>query len=186
MNTRTDPERRAMTDTLSYPIGRWAPPDQFTGREIDAAVARIAALPGRLRSTVQGLDPVQLATPYRPGGWTVHQLVHHVADSHINAYVRVKLGLTEEEPRITAYDQDAWASLLDVDMVPVTVSLDLVDALHARWSALLGSLTPAQWSRHYLHPENGRQRLDAVAHHYAWHGDHHVAQITALIQRSGW
>lgn len=175
-----------MTDSLSYPIGRWVLPEQLSAREIDAAVARIAALPGRLRAAVQGLDPGQLATPYRPGGWTVRQVVHHVADSHLNAYVRVKLALTEAEPRITAYDQEAWASLLDVDVVPVTVSLDLVDALHTRWRTLLGSLTPAQWSRHYLHPENGRQRLDEVAHHYAWHGDHHVAHITRLHERMGW
>ncbi len=175
-----------MPDSLSYPIGRWSAPDQLTARQLDSAVARIAALPGRLRSTVQGLGPGQLATPYRPGGWTVQQVVHHLADSHIHAYIRTKLALTEAEPRITAYDQEAWASLLDVDVVPVTVSLDLVDALHARWSTLLGSLTPAQWGRHYLHPENGRQRLDAVVHHYAWHGDHHVGHITGLHERMGW
>lgn len=171
---------------LAYPIGHWSAPEQLNGRELDAAVARIAALPGRLRSAIQGLDPGQLATPYRPGGWTVSQVVHHVADSHINAYIRVKLGLTEDEPRITAYDQQAWALLIDVELVPVAVSLDLVESLHARWSTLLGSLTPAQWSRHYLHPENGRQRLDIVIHHYAWHGDHHVAQITRLHERMGW
>lgn len=186
MSTRTESERLAMTDSLSYPIGRWASPDQLTGREIDAAVARIAALPGRLRSAVQGLDPAQLATPYRPGGWTVQQVVHHLADSHINAYIRIKLALTEEEPRITAYNQEAWATLPDVELVPIAVSLGILDGIHARWAALLGSLTPAQWGRRYRHPENGVQQLDIVAHHYAWHGDHHLAHITGLQERMGW
>lgn len=175
-----------MTQSLSYPIGRWTAPASVSAVELAESVARIAALPDRLRVAVGDLDETQLATPYRPGGWTVRQLVHHLADSHLNAYVRIKLGLTEDEPRITAYDQEAWATLPDVELVTITASLGILDGLHARWAALLGALAPAQWQRRYLHPENGVQQLDIVAHHYAWHGDHHLAHITALRERMGW
>lgn len=175
-----------MTDSLSYPIGRWTAPASVAAAELAESVARIAALPDRLRAAVKDLDPPQLATPYRPGGWTVRQLVHHLADSHLNAYVRIKLGVTEDEPRITAYDQEAWATLPDVELVPIAASLGILDGIHARWAALLGALTAAQWQRRYLHPENGVQRLDIVVHHYAWHGNHHLAHISALRERMGW
>lgn len=171
---------------LAYPIGRWTAPDPMTGALLHDAMARIGSLPSRLREAVTGLDEAALATPYRPGGWTVRQVVHHVADSHLNAWVRIRLALTEERPRITAYDQAAWANLPDTAAVPVEASLRLLEGLHARWVALLAALTPAQWQREYDHPENGIQRLDQVVHHYAWHGDHHLAHVTGLRARAGW
>lgn len=175
-----------MSEALSYPIGRWSAPDPMTDALRLDSMARIGSLPSRLREAVQGLDHAQLATPYRPGGWTVQQVVHHVADSHLNAWIRVRLALTEEFPRITAYNQDAWARLPDSGEVPIEASLRLLEGLHARWVALLGQLAPAQWQREYDHPENGRQRLDLVTHHYAWHGDHHLAHVAGLRRREGW
>lgn len=171
---------------LSYPIGPWTAHDPMTAALLQEAMARIGSLPSRLREAVVGLTPPHLATPYRPGGWTVQQVVHHVADSHLNAWIRIRLALTEEVPRITAYDQAAWAALPDTPAVPIEASLRLLEGLHARWVALLAALKPAQWLREYDHPENGRQRLDLVAHHYAWHGDHHLAHITRLRERMGW
>lgn len=175
-----------MTDTLAYPIGRWDAPAAVAAADLVEIRARIAALPDQLRAAVEGLDDAQLATPYRPDGWTVRQVVHHLADSHLNAYLRIKLGLTEHQPRINAYDQNAWAMLPDLALVPIQASLDLLSGLHARWAALLGTLSAEQWMRQYLHPENGLQRLDVVAHHYAWHGDHHMTQIIRLRERMRW
>lgn len=171
---------------LAYPIGRWDAPATVNDAERRDAVARIAALPERLGTALQGLDDRQLATPYRPAGWTVRQVAHHLADSHIHAYVRTKLAATAPRPKVMAYDQEAWASLPDVGAVPVAASLAILAGLHARWVALLHTFTPDDWAREYDHSENGIQRLDIVAHHYAWHGDHHVAQISALRAREGW
>ncbi len=175
-----------MTEEMSYPIGRWAAPVTVTPDALADALDRIAALPVRFREAVQPLADHQLDTPYRPGGWTVRQLAHHVPDSHLNAYVRFKLALSEPEPTIRPYDQEGWAALPDTRLAPVRVSLDLLDALHARWVVLLRALTPEQWSRRFHHPETGIQRLDLVALHYAWHGDHHLAHVVRLRDRMGW
>ena len=139
-----------------------------------------------MRAAVAGLTPEQLDTPYRPGGWTVRQVVHHVPDSHINSYVRFKLALTEEEPTIKPYDEARWAKLADTATTPVEVSLTLLDSLHSRWVPLLQSLTEADFARQFRHPELGMVRLDRNLALYAWHGKHHVAHITSLRERMGW
>jgi hypothetical protein len=159
---------------------------QQTPEQRRASIAVLAALPENLRSAVSGLTDAQLDTPYREGGWTVRQLVHHVADSHVNAYVRIRLALTEDWPAIKVYDQKLWANLPDARSLPVEVSLDLLDALHRRWTTLLESLTDPQWERGYVHPENGRQRIAEVVQMYDWHSRHHVAHITELRKRNGW
>jgi uncharacterized damage-inducible protein DinB len=167
-----------------YPIGRWAAPDdspETAARLIDA----IADTPGRLRDVVEGLDDAQLDTPYRDGGWTVRQVVHHVADSHMNAYVRVKLALTADAPAIVPYDEARWAELPD-SRLPVEASLQLTDALHARWVALLRALGPAALDRPYRHPEMGLVPVRTALAIYAWHGAHHTAHVAALRERAGW
>ncbi len=172
-------------DDLRYPIGRFAPApaDVETRRR---AIAEIAALPARMREAVAGLADLQLDTPYRPGGWTVRQVVHHVADSHLNAFIRLKLALTEDAPRITAYDEKAWAELADARL-PVAVSLDLIASLHARWIAIYGGMDEAQFSRAFVHPDySDPQTLDRQAQLYSWHSRHHVAHIAGLRQREGW
>jgi hypothetical protein len=175
-----------MTDDLSYPLGRWVDPTDASPATLGAAISRIAALPRSFRAAVEPLTADQLDTPYRPGGWTVRQLTHHVPDSHLNAYVRMKLALSEDEPTIRPYDQEAWAQLPDSELTPVTTSLDLLDALHSRWVVLLRALGPDEWSRRFHHPETGTLRLDIVIQHYAWHGDHHLAHVTRLCDRMGW
>jgi hypothetical protein len=135
---------------------------------------------------VEGLDDAQLDTPYRPEGWTVRQLVHHVADSHMNSYVRFRLAVTEDTPTIKPYDEKAWANLPDAATAPLEPSLELVEALHRRWLLLLQSFGPAEWSRTFRHPERGVSRLDVTALLYGWHGRHHVAHVTELRKREGW
>jgi len=175
-----------MTGDLAYPIGRFVRPDDVSPAQVSAAIDRIAALPAAFRAAVGPMTDGQLDTPYRPGGWTVRQLAHHVPDSHLNAYVRFKLALSEHEPTIRPYDQEGWAGLPDTVRAPVGVSLDLLTALHARWVVLLRAMGPEQWSRRFHHPETGSQRLDQVALHYAWHSDHHLAHVTRLRERLGW
>jgi DinB superfamily len=178
---------RAMTETdLRYPIGKFQRPQSLTPEERDVAVAVIADTPKMLRHAVAGLGGEQLDTPYRPGGWTVRQVVHHVPDSHVNAYVRMKLALTEDEPTVRPYLEARWAELPDGSKAPIEMSLNLLDGLHQRWTEVLRGLTPQDWQRHLVHPEMGRQSLEQVAALYAWHGRHHVAHITALCQRHGW
>jgi hypothetical protein len=171
---------------LAYPIGKfvWEGPSGAAdrARRIDA----IAAAPAALRAAVAGLTEEQLDTPYRPGGWTVGQVVHHVPDSHVNAYVRFKLALTEDTPTIKPYDEAAWARLGDVKAVPVATSLALLEALHARWVALLRSFGEADWARTFRHPELGVVPLEKNLALYAWHGRHHVAHVTSLRERMGW
>ena len=180
--TGTSPE----TD-LRFPIGRYAPTPEPTADDRARWIAEVAALPARFRAAVAGLSPAQLDTPYRPGGWTVRQVVHHVPDSHMNAYMRFKLALTEDEPTIKPYDEARWATLPDVGVVAPEVSLALTDALHLRWTALLERMQPADWSRTFRHPEHDRlMRLDHVLGLYAWHGRHHTAHVTALREREGW
>lgn len=172
-------------DDLKYPIGRFQRPASLDPAARGAAIRTIAETPGLLRKAVSGLDERQLDTPYRPGGWTVRQVVHHVPDSHMNAYIRFKLALTEDVPTIKPYEEDRWARLADASM-PVEVSLRLLEVLHARWVALLESMTDEQWSRQLVHPESGQQRIDQLLAMYAWHGPHHTAHVTALRAREGW
>lgn len=169
-----------------YPIGRFDRPAQLNDRDRAAATDVIAGTPAALRAAVAGLTPAQLGTPYRDGGWTVRQVVHHVPDSHLNAYIRLKLALTEDNPTIKPYDEAAWAVLPDVATVPIDVSLTLLEAVHTRWVALLRTMVPALWARTFNHPEMGIMRLDQFAAMYAWHGRHHVAHVTALRERMGW
>lgn len=171
---------------LRYPIGRFTPPERVTEAGLTTWVDAIEALPGQLRAAVAGLTDRQLDTPYRPGGWTLRQTVHHLPDSHANAYVRFKLALTEDEPRITPYDEAAWAKLADTSAAPVDTSLDLLTALHVRWVAVLRAMAPDQWTRRYRHPESGPTRLDHAAGMYAWHGRHHLAHIERALAREGW
>jgi len=174
-----------MTD-LRYPIGRFAYAGESTEEQRRAFIDRIEATPVRLRAAVEGLTPEQLDTPYRAGGWTVRQVVHHVPDSHINSYCRFRLALTEETPSAKGYDEAAWAELFDSRTAPVEVSLALLESLHRRWVLLLRAMTPADFACTFLHSELGPVTLDRNLALYAWHGDHHVAHITALRARMGW
>ncbi|HYW51010.1 MAG TPA: putative metal-dependent hydrolase, partial [Gemmatimonadaceae bacterium] len=169
-----------------YPVGRFTAPDQVTDVVRDTAIREVADAPAAMRAAVAGLNPSQVETPYRDGGWTVRQVVHHVADSHMHAYIRFKFALTEENPTIRPYDEAAWAVLPDVASQPIEVSLALIDGIHARWVACMREMTPAQFSRAFVHPELGPQPVDLSLLRYAWHGRHHVAHVTALRQRMGW
>jgi hypothetical protein len=174
-----------MPTDLRYPIGRYTLPDADPAtyaRLID----EIEQLPRALRAAVDGLTDAQLDTPYRDGGWTVRQVVHHVPDSHVNAYVRFKLALTEDAPRIKPYEESRWAQLADARL-PVAPSLALLDALHVRWVTLLRAMSPEDFERRaYDHPEDGLMTLRAALGLYAWHGKHHTAHITGLRERMGW
>lgn len=174
------------TENLAYPIGRWSRPDSLDANEQARAVERLAAQAAALRTAVEWLDDEQLDTEYRPGGWTVRQLVHHIPDSHLNMYVRLKLALTEDTPTIKPYDQEAWAGLADVDAVPVDVSLSLFDAVQRRAVAVLQGTSAADRKRMLMHPESGPMSVEQLMSLYAWHGDHHIAHITALSAREGW
>ncbi len=173
-----------MTD-LRYPIGPLTMPASLTPDEIRAGIKVMAETPARLRKAVAGLNDRQLDTPYRPDGWTVRQVVHHVPDSHINSYVRFKLGLTEDNPTIKPYEEKLWSTTPD-NAEPVENSLRLLEALHERYVVLLNSVRPEQWSRTIRHPESGLIRLDQLLSLYVWHGPHHVAHITELRKRNGW
>jgi hypothetical protein len=170
---------------LRFPIGEFVMPTPVTSKLRADAIAAIAELPVKMRDAVRGLSEAQLDTPYRPGGWTVRQVVHHVPDSHLNAYVRVKLALTEDNPTIKPYDQDAFAGLPD-QRLPIDVSLSLLDSLHARWVVVLKALTPQQFARPLYHPEIGAITIDYQVQTYGWHSQHHVAHITRLREREGW
>ncbi len=170
---------------LRYPIGKFQPsaPTEENRKQF---LAQIEETPTRLRAAVAGLSREQLDTPYRDGGWTVQQVVHHLADSHMNAYTRFKLALTEDEPTIKPYNETRWAELSDSRTTPAETSLALMDALHERWVNLLRGMSPADFSRKMKHPERGPMSLDDTLALYAWHGRHHVAHITGLRGRSGW
>lgn len=168
-----------------YPIGRFER-TAFDPGAVPTLIDQLQSLPRALASAVEGLSDGQLDTPYREGGWTVRQTVHHIADSHINSYVRFRLALTEERPTIRTYDEGAWAELADARSHPVEPSISLVRGLHDRWVALLGSLTEGDWQRVLVHPERGEMTLGQMLLLYAWHGRHHVAHITSLRERSGW
>ncbi|MBM2839847.1 MAG: putative metal-dependent hydrolase [Bacteroidetes bacterium] len=174
-----------MTD-LQYPVGKLQLKPSPTSDERLDLIQQIAEAPVHLRKAVAGLSAEQLDTPYRPGGWTVRQVAHHLPDSHLNAYVRMKLALTESQPTIKPYNEKLWAELHDVKTAPVETSLTLLESLHERWVLLLRSLAPEDFLKTMLHPENGVINLDFIVQMYSWHGRHHVAHITALRQRMGW
>lgn len=171
---------------LRFPTGKFQRPPSLDDAGRARAIDVIANTPARLREAVRGLSESQLDTEYRPGGWTVRQVAHHVPDSHLNAFIRFKLALTEDVPTIKPYDETLWAELADVKTVPVETSLKLLEAVHERWVAVLRAMTPADFARELIHPETGRQRLDQMLALYAWHGPHHVAHITSLRERQGW
>lgn len=175
----------APSDTR-YPIGQFEPPASISMKDRTRYLQHVEALPAKVRTAVAGLSDDRLDTPYRPDGWTVRQVVHHLADSHMNGYVRFRWTLTEDEPTIKPYDQDGWAALEDARRMSVVPSLALLDALHARWVRLCRSLSDADWEKAYHHPSGGRMALDHALGHYAWHGRHHTAHITALREREGW
>ena len=173
------------TPDLRYPIGEFSPLDPVEREQVDAWVDDIAALPADLRRTVSALSDGQLDTPYRPAGWTVRQVVHHLPDSHMNSLVRFKWALTEDRPTIKAYDEKGWAVLPD-SREPIAGALDLLDALHHRWVSLLRGLSRAQLQREFVHPESGPATLAITVGSYAWHGRHHLAHIERLIERESW
>ncbi len=170
-------------DASRYPIGKFDRRVSYSAEERAASIARIAALPAALAAALSGLSDAQFDLPYRDGGWTVRQLVHHVADSHANAFIRLKLALTEQDPPIKAYDQDAWVELADVRDVSPMVSVAMTAAIHERFAAVLRAMPPDDFARGMLHSENGRMSIDTLVALYAWHGDHHVAHIRALRAR---
>ncbi len=174
-----------MTDPR-YPIGKYEP-QPFSEIQKKRWLQEIQFLPGMLEQAIENLDEHQLKTPYRDGGWTVKQLVHHIADSHMNAYIRFKVGLTEENPTIKPYEEQEWAKLADVEKVPINISVTLLYTLHTRWHAALMELTSEQWNRTVVHPAAGKQMtLWYLLGMYVWHGLHHVAHITTLREKKGW
>ncbi len=173
-------------EDLRYPIGGFSFEGSATADDRRDWIEQIAAAPAKLRAALEGLSASQLDTPYREGGWTLRQVAHHVPDSHLNSYVRVRLALTEDEPVIKPYREDRWAELIDARTAPVEISLALLDSLHQRWVMLLRSLTPADFARTFRHPELGLMTLEKNLALYAWHGRHHVAQITSLRERMRW
>lgn len=173
-------------EDLQYPVGRLVKPQSLSDAERRACIDEIAKAPAALRAAVRGLSEAQLDTPYRPGGWTVRQVVHHVPESHLNAYTRFKLALTEDTPTIKPYDENGWSQTGEVQTTPIETSLTLLDALHDRWVRLLDTITPEQYDRKLVHPENGTMNLHQVLATYEWHGRHHIAHITSLRQRNGW
>lgn len=175
-----------MRADLRFPIGEFIPPAAWTAEARAGFIDAIARTPAELRAAVTGLSDAQLDTPYRPGGWTVRQVVHHVPDSHVNMYVRLKLALTEDAPTIKPYAEERWAELEDSRSTPIEVSLTLLACVHDRIDRILRAMRPAEFAREYVHPQMGRNPLDYMVALYAWHGAHHVAHITHLRAREGW
>ena len=183
---RTTPTSSGDASDLRYPIGPFEHVDRLSTEQRMRKIADIESAPLRLEQALRGLGDLQLDTAYRPGGWTVRQVVHHLPDSHMNGYIRTKWALTEDEPTIKPYNQDAWSALPDAAGGSVDMSLALLDALHRRWAHLLLSVTPDQFQRRFDHPESGTMTIDCLLAEYAWHGRHHIAQITALRERRSW
>jgi Mycothiol maleylpyruvate isomerase N-terminal domain. len=170
-----------------YPIGRFQLEGDVTEEMRHRWIADIESAPRLLRSAVAGLNDGQLDTPYRDGGWTLRQVAHHLPDSHINAYTRIKLALTEDKPTIKPYDEAAWSTLPDALSGPIAPSLDFLDGLHRRWVMLLRAMRPADFNREFVHPEHGKTfTIDQALGIYAWHGRHHVAHITSTRERMDW
>jgi DinB family protein len=174
-----------MTD-LRYPIGRYTPDPNPTPETRNRHIEQIAGLPVRMRQAVTGLKTDQIDTPYRDGGWTVRQVVHHVSDSHMNAYIRFKWAMTEDAPTIKAYEESEWAKLKDSQLTPAEVSLTMIESLHARWTVLLRSMTAEDFQRKFTHPDSGPHDVDWLLSLYSWHGNHHLAHITSLRERMKW
>ncbi len=168
-----------------YPIGQFTRQAVYSSAEVADFIQTLEQFPRLLRTAMVGLSQAQLETPYRQGGWTVQQLVHHVADSHMNAYVRIKLALTEDTPTIKPYEEAAWAVLPDSSL-PVSVSLSLLEGLHLRWTSLLKGCSAADWQRGYLHPASGAWTIEPAMGLYAWHCQHHLEHILALKARQNW
>lgn len=177
-----------VTDDLRYPVGKFEfrPDAAVSAADRAILINQIAEAPGRLTAEVAGLSDAQLDTPYRPAGWTVRQVVHHVPDSHLNAYIRCKLIVTENQPKLKTYEEAAWAELVDGRGGPIDVSLTLLTMLHQRWVAFLRSLDEGAFARTGIHPDYGPMRIDDILQLYAWHGRHHVAHIHGLRERSHW
>jgi uncharacterized damage-inducible protein DinB len=175
-----------MSDDLRYPIGKWNRQSSVDADGIAAMIEQVASAPAALAAAVKGLTDAQLDTRYREGGWTPRQIVHHVADSHMNAYVRFKLGMTEDNPTIKTYNEARWAETVDGKTAPIDVSLSLVEGVHKRWVQFLRSMDAKAFARTIVHPENGSMRLSDLLGMYSWHGRHHTAHITELRQRQGW
>lgn len=171
---------------MRYPIGKYKLDAPLSSEKRHQYITQIEQAPALLRQAVNGLSPQQLDTTYRPDGWTVRQVVHHLADSHLNNYVRIRLALTEPEPMVKPYHEDRWAELFDARTAEISLSMQLLDALHARWILLLKSLKEEDFQTVYHHPENGRMTLDHSTSLYAWHGRRHTAHITGLRERMGW
>jgi uncharacterized damage-inducible protein DinB len=169
-----------------YPIGKFSFEAPLSDDQRIKFLEDIEQAPARLKAAVKGLSAQQLDTPYREGGWTVRQVVHHVPDSHLNSYIRFKLALTEEEPTIRPYMEDRWAELPEAKTAPIELSLSLLEDLHKRWMLMLRAIQPAEWKRTFRHPEIGPMTLEKNLALYAWHGRHHVAHVTALRERMGW
>lgn len=171
---------------LRYPVGQFSFAGTLSAEERTTLINEIEAAPEKMRTAIGGLSDEQLDTPYRPGGWTVRQVVHHVPESHLNSYIRFKIAITEDEPTIKPYFEDRWAELSDARVSPIEPSLDLLDALHRRWVWFLRSLRNEDFNRTFQHPEQGIVSLNTNVALYAWHGRHHVAHITELRKRMGW
>ena len=175
-----------MTDDMRYPVGTWTWPAEVGPAERSQAIRDIAEMPAKLRAAVAGLAPERLDIPYREGGWTIRQIVHHIPESHMHSYIRFKLALTEDHPTIKPYDEALWAKLPDAGTAPIGLSLDLAEALHQRWVLVLRAMTDSDFARTLHHAEAGTLRLQAVAACYGWHSRHHVAQIVAIRKHYGW
>ncbi|MEL7530189.1 MAG: YfiT family bacillithiol transferase [Bacteroidota bacterium] len=174
-------------EALKYPIGKYQVPETITPAMIQQWIQEIEILPGLLIDSVSNLTDLQLNMPYRPGGWSLRQVIHHVVDSHMNSYVRFKWTLTEDQPTIKAYYEDRWAELPEAKTAPVQVSLGLLASLHARWVMMFRNMSAEEWQRAYYHPEQEKLiRLDQNLGLYAWHGKHHLAHINSLKQGMGW
>jgi hypothetical protein len=171
---------------LRFPIGDFKYDGPYTNAQRATLIDDIAALPAKLRSAVAGLNEMQLDTPYRAGGWTVRQTVHHVADSHAHSYLRIRFALTAENPTIVTYPENVWAELPDAKQAPIEPSLQILEGLHSRWVLLFKSLKREEWSRTLFHPERGKLDLNVMAALYSWHSRHHVAHISELRRRNGW
>ena len=175
-----------MIDDLRYPVGACEWPAEVSAEERRRHVRDISELPAKLRGAMAGLAPEHLDIPYREGGWTLRQIVHHIPDSHMNSYVRFKLALTEDQHTIKPYDEKLWAEMPEARTEPIEISLDMVDALHQRWSLMLQNMTDADFERSLRHPETGALKLKSLLAGYGWHCRHHVAQIVATRRRMGW
>ena len=173
-------------ESLKYPIGKYQVEEASDKASVNKWIKEIETLPKKLKAAVKGFNARQLNTPYRPEGWTVRQVIHHIADSHMNAYIRFKLALTEDKPMVKPYDEKLWSELPDINLVDVKVSLDLIKALHKKWSTLLKELDENDLNREFIHPESGTKKLRETIGNYAWHGNHHLGHITSLKERLKW